>query len=181
MPEMVAYCGRRFTVDRRADKICDRVNYTGSWRIPDAVMLTDLRCDGSWHDGCQAECRIFWKGAWLHKVAPDVPPMPPFSPSDVEALLERASWVIRARAEKDGKVGTRYRCQNTDIPLYSELRRGVSRASADRAVHLRMQRQAAGAEGPARHVGRRSVLGRPQHMPLVAPARDLPILARMPA
>ena len=46
MPEMVAYCGRRFTVSHRADKVCDTVKYTGSRRIPNAVLLDDLRCDG---------------------------------------------------------------------------------------------------------------------------------------
>src|SRR5262245_21844473 len=27
MPEMAAHCGRRFRVDRRADRICDTVHY----------------------------------------------------------------------------------------------------------------------------------------------------------
>ena len=73
MPEMVAFCGRRFCVDRRAEKICDTVHYTGSRRLPDTVLLADLRCDGSAHGGCQAECRFFWKEAWLRKVTPDSP------------------------------------------------------------------------------------------------------------
>ncbi len=54
MPEQVQYCGRRVVVDKRADKICDTIHYTGSRRLPDAVLLVDLRCDGSRHDGCQA-------------------------------------------------------------------------------------------------------------------------------
>jgi hypothetical protein len=28
MPEMFVYCGRRFTVDHRADEICDTVKHT---------------------------------------------------------------------------------------------------------------------------------------------------------
>ena len=32
------------------------------------MLLEDLRCDGSAHDGCQAECRVFWKEAWLKRV-----------------------------------------------------------------------------------------------------------------
>src|SRR5258708_7197865 len=68
MPEMVGYCGRRFTVDKWADNICDTIHYTGSRRLPDSVLLEDLRCDGSGHDGCQAECRLFWKEAWLRPV-----------------------------------------------------------------------------------------------------------------
>lgn len=120
MPEMVVHCGRRFTVDSRADKICDTVNYTGSRRIPNTVLLEDLRCDGSGHDGCQAECRIFWKEAWLRKVAPGAPPAPPFPASDARALFERTLGVTRTSTEKDGKVETRYRCQHTEIPQYSE-------------------------------------------------------------
>src|SRR5262245_56605818 len=91
MPEMVGYCGRRFTVSSRADKICDTVNYTGSRRVPNAVLLEDLRCSGSGHDGCQAECRIFWKEAWLRKAGPDASPARPFPAADGQALLERAS------------------------------------------------------------------------------------------
>src|SRR5258705_2499573 len=68
MPEMAPYCGRRFTVERRAEKVCDTIHYTGSRRLPDSVLLEDLRCDGSGHDGCQAECRLFWKEAWLRPV-----------------------------------------------------------------------------------------------------------------
>src|SRR5271154_6745856 len=32
MPEMAAYCGRRFAVDRRADRMCDTIRYTGTRR-----------------------------------------------------------------------------------------------------------------------------------------------------
>ena len=42
MPEMAAYCGQRFLVERRADKICDTVKLTGSRRLPEAVFLANL-------------------------------------------------------------------------------------------------------------------------------------------
>jgi O-antigen/teichoic acid export membrane protein len=116
MPEMVVYCGRRFTVDRLADEICDTVEYAGSRRVPNAVLLEDMRCDGSGHGGYQAECRFFWKEAWLRKVAPEAPPTPPSPPSEARALFERASRNTYSRVEKDGKVETRHRCQNTRIP-----------------------------------------------------------------
>ena len=77
----------RWTAGRT--RICDTVNYTGSRRIPNTVLLENLRCDGSGHDGCQAECRIFWKEAWLRKVAPGAPPAAPFPASDARALFER--------------------------------------------------------------------------------------------
>ena len=68
MPEMAQLAGRRFTVSRRVDKICDTVNGTGSRRMLDTVYLEDLRCDGSAHGGCRAGCRIYWKDAWLKLV-----------------------------------------------------------------------------------------------------------------
>ena len=68
MPEMVAHLGRRYTVSRRVDKICDTVSGSGSRRTYSTVYLEDLRCDGSGHDGCQAACRIYWKDAWLRRV-----------------------------------------------------------------------------------------------------------------
>jgi hypothetical protein len=33
--------------------------------MTDTVHLSDLRCDGSAHAGCQAGCLLFWKEAWL--------------------------------------------------------------------------------------------------------------------
>ena len=68
MPEMLQYVGRRFTVSRRVEKICDTIAATGSRRVHDTVYLEDLRCDGSGHGGCQAGCRIYWKEAWLRRV-----------------------------------------------------------------------------------------------------------------
>jgi hypothetical protein len=35
--------------------------------------LTGLRCSGADHDGCQAECQILWKDAWLTRVPADTP------------------------------------------------------------------------------------------------------------
>lgn len=117
MPEMAAYCGQRFSVERRADKVCDTVCYSGSRRVPNAVFLEDLRCDGASHGGCQAECRICWKESWLRKVTPDTPAGPP---SDARALLERVSSDTCLTVEKDGRLEKCYRCQNTNIVGYSE-------------------------------------------------------------
>src|SRR5690242_10139147 len=61
MAEMLAHAGKRYTVSRRVDKICDTVTATGSRRMTATVYLEDLRCDGSAHDGCQAGCLIYWK------------------------------------------------------------------------------------------------------------------------
>ena len=72
MPEMVAHCGKRYRVFRRADKTCDSIN--GTWmlrRMYDTVLLEDIRCDGNAHGGCQAGCMVFWKESWLKRVGED--------------------------------------------------------------------------------------------------------------
>jgi hypothetical protein len=69
MPEMVRHCGKTFTVYKRADKVCDTIASTGLMRMRNAVYLTNLRCDGAGHDGCQAGCMMLWKEAWLDRVA----------------------------------------------------------------------------------------------------------------
>jgi hypothetical protein len=127
MPEMLAFCGRRFRVDRRADKICDTMFTARSRELPGTVLLEDLRCDGAGHGGCQAECRIFWKEAWLRRV--DGPPAAGVDDS-LRELVER-----NARYTAEGE--TRYMCQATEHfrasvrlrswdpwPYWRELRNG---------------------------------------------------------
>ena len=72
MPEMLAYCGQTFRVFKRADKTCDTVGSTAMRRLHDTVHLEMLRCDGSAHGGCQAECLLYWKEAWLARVDPRI-------------------------------------------------------------------------------------------------------------
>ena len=69
MPEMFEFCGRRLRVYKRAHKTCDTIHYTGSRRMANAVHLEGVRCDGNAHGGCEAECLIFWKEAWLKRVS----------------------------------------------------------------------------------------------------------------
>ena len=68
MPEMLQCFGKAYAVSARVERACDTVCNTGARRLPGTVMLEDLRCDGSGHAGCQAECRIYWKEAWLRSV-----------------------------------------------------------------------------------------------------------------
>jgi hypothetical protein len=66
MPEMLRYCGARARVSAVAHKACDTAR--GTWknrRVQAAVHLAGLRCDGSAHGGCEAECNLFWKDVWL--------------------------------------------------------------------------------------------------------------------
>ena len=90
MPEMVAHVGRRYTVSRRVDKICNTVDATGSRRMYSTVYLEDLRCDGSGHDGCQAGCRIYWKDAWLRRVDDDSEAADPSDARNRRARAARA-------------------------------------------------------------------------------------------
>ncbi len=70
MPEMRAFCGRRFTVRAVAHKTCDVARRTlRNRKLSRAVHLAGAHCDGSAHDGCGADCSLFWKDAWLRRPA----------------------------------------------------------------------------------------------------------------
>jgi hypothetical protein len=111
MPEMLRHTGRRYTVSRRVDKICDTVNGTGSRRMLDTVYLEDLRCDGSGHGGCQAGCRIYWKEAWLRRVD-----APATTAGDGSAELERLTTaaIHPPLADGSGRNPDLWRCQATE-------------------------------------------------------------------
>jgi hypothetical protein len=66
MPEMLKYCGRQLPVAAVAHKTCEVARQTLKIRrLDSSVHLAGARCDGSAHGGCQAECNLFWKDAWL--------------------------------------------------------------------------------------------------------------------
>ena len=69
MPPMFNACGKRFRVYRRAHKTCDTVNDYKGLKMEAAVHLEGSRCMGEAHGGCEAACLIFWKEAWLKRVA----------------------------------------------------------------------------------------------------------------
>jgi hypothetical protein len=113
MPEMLQYVGRRFTVSRRVEKICDTIAATGSRRMHDTVYLEDLRCDGSGHGGCQAGCRIYWKEVWLRQV--DGAAEPTEAATDgVSELERRAKASTRTVRELEGDPTEVWRCQATE-------------------------------------------------------------------
>jgi hypothetical protein len=117
MPEMQQYIGKRFTVSRRVDKICDTIAATGSRRMRDTVYLEDLRCDGSGHDGCQAGCRIYWKESWLRRIDDAAGDQPGVAASDAQAAaeLDRTSraGTRPLRGDTAGSVDY-WRCQATE-------------------------------------------------------------------
>lgn len=113
MPEMRRYCGRRFSVYKRADKTCDTAMWTGLRRMHDVVHLNMLRCTGEAHGGCQAGCLTFWKEAWLRRVDPTAPVVAPFhdAPPDASPLAS----VAEAHAVRDTGPPVAYRCQATEL------------------------------------------------------------------
>jgi hypothetical protein len=119
MPEMVAFCGRRFVVDRRAERVCDTVHYSGSRRPAHTVLLAELRCDGSAHGGCQAECRLLWKEAWLRRVEPESPASPEPAARELEALRERTARHVKVATSTDAGASECWRCQATELPAAS--------------------------------------------------------------
>jgi hypothetical protein len=75
MPEMLQFCGKRFSVSNRALTVCfsgpgSRRGFHGN----DVVTLEGLRCSGADHDGCQKACMIFWREAWLRRVDDELLP-----------------------------------------------------------------------------------------------------------
>jgi hypothetical protein len=110
MPEMFAFCGKKFEVFKSAHKTCDPD--MRSRRIRNAVHL-QTRCNGSAHGGCQAGCLIFWNEAWLKSVGDDV--------TVVSSGLCTESIVIdRTQAlEPNGELS--YVCQTTRVQYESPL------------------------------------------------------------
>jgi hypothetical protein len=103
MPEMHAFCGRRFRVFKRTDKICVEREWLDFRRLRNAVLLEEVRCDGSAHDGCQKLCMIFWKEAWLKPAPAGAEPEPAID------------WVTALRSQATCEIdeSKTYSCQST--------------------------------------------------------------------
>ena len=114
MPEMLEYCGQTVTVYKRADRTCDAILSDGQRRMQDAVFLTDLRCNGGAHGGCQAGCLIFWKEAWLRR--PSEQPYVGGVSGTPEEKFESAGLLAAARPVTDSDpTAERFMCQATEI------------------------------------------------------------------
>jgi hypothetical protein len=109
MPEMEAYCGKLFRVHRRVDKIHDMRYKTGHRlrRMQDTVTLTEVRCSGCQHGGCQAECQILWKDKWLRKV--------PGRPGLSAARLHAEIPPVAVGYPESVETGQTYVCQMTEL------------------------------------------------------------------
>jgi hypothetical protein len=114
MPEMLAFAGRRLTVDNRADTTCFM---GGLWDMDATVHLTAARCDGSAHGGCQANCLLFWKEEWLRPVdSGDQRPAATRQPATRDGAA-RAD-LVRATHQPGSPLSgpeERWSCQNTQL------------------------------------------------------------------
>jgi hypothetical protein len=111
MPEMIQFCGRQFRVSRRVVKTC----FTGSastisstmlaFQTDDVVTLEGVRCSGASHDGCQKDCMIFWRDAWLRKV---------IGPRAEQGVAAEHTERLRGRL-KTNTGQTTYFCQASEL------------------------------------------------------------------
>jgi hypothetical protein len=126
MPEMLQFCGRRFRVEKRADKTCNTITVMESRRMHDTVHLQDLRCTGEAHGGCQAQCFLFWKEAWLKRIENPVvrqtaPEPPPAAASSRRFRCDRLRLEESTRRHDESRDDEIfYRCQATDLLKASE-------------------------------------------------------------
>lgn len=66
--EMEKFCGKRFKVYKRLEKII--LEATGELRRirTPTVLLEGVFCDGQAHGGCDRACFCFWREAWLKRL-----------------------------------------------------------------------------------------------------------------
>lgn len=104
MPEMKKFCGRRFRVFKRAERVC--VEHHKARGMDNTVFLEGTRCSGDFHGECKVSCLLFWKEAWIKRVNGTT------SPS--LAVSETMSGVFpypTREAETE-----RYVCQASELP-----------------------------------------------------------------
>jgi hypothetical protein len=113
MPEMVQYCGRTFSVAQRADRTCAGDGMPR--RMTNAVHLSNLRCEGSSHGGCQAACLMYWKEAWLERAGGNGATGQHQLTAEERSYMDDVLVPATIRAASPDKP-TAYRCQATEIP-----------------------------------------------------------------
>jgi hypothetical protein len=116
MPQMFQFCGKRLRVYKRAHKSCDTVNKPGGLKMEGTVHLEGTRCDGQAYGGCQAECLLFWRVAWL-KPSPEANAPGQVPAPRATGCTEAEVWAgTKADAGRDSSDPT-YVCQATHLPL----------------------------------------------------------------
>ena len=113
MPEMLQFCGRQVRVGAVAHKTCETAQMLyESRRLDRTVHLDGLRCDGSAHGGCQAECLLFWRDEWLKPVGAEPREEPAASTPRGHGCSEQQLHAATRTAD-DAESGPRYSCQAT--------------------------------------------------------------------
>ena len=140
MAEMFRYCGRTFQVSKRAHKTCDPAVGIIGRSMTNTVHLENLRCDGAAHDGCEADCLIFWKEAWLKRVDAKTAAseLAPAQGNGLSMDARSAEETIRSGGKIAPAPGESEppRCQNTQVKFASQARsNGGTRASTSRTTH----------------------------------------------
>jgi len=156
MPEMLPYCGKTLQVWRRAHKTCDTIYQSGARRLEHTVHLaeprgdgsgaaeacgngnggvTETRCDGSAHGGCEAACLLYWNEAWLKPVSHattsadasaslpsqlDVPATPEPTPESSGRRCTLQQLTAATEHGGDRQKGPRYVCQATQLLVASK-------------------------------------------------------------
>ena len=92
MPELLGFFGGSMRVAANTERLCDTITPTAVRAIPETVLLDELRCDGTAHGGCQAQCRLYWKEAWLR----------PESAGEQAPAAADAAALRRTRAARHG-------------------------------------------------------------------------------
>ena len=119
MPEMLQYCERRFRVGAVAHKTCDMLERPGRSRsLKSTVHLAGVRCDGSAHGGCEAECNLYWNDDWLKLVRDegDAQGDSVVAVGSGNGGFTESQLIVSTRAvSSEGNIGLRYSCQATQI------------------------------------------------------------------
>ena len=125
MPQMLQFCGGTFQVYKRVHKVCSFATKPPGNRMFDTVNLKGVQCDGHAYGGCEMECFILWKEAWLKRIEPSR------SHADSGRSVERVTYGsgcsendvwkgTRTHQDKAGEDDPMYVCQATQLPYATE-------------------------------------------------------------
>lgn len=130
MPQMLAYCGQKLQVNKRVHKLCCIVADTIGRRMSNAVTLENIRCDGQAYGGCEMQCMVLWKEAWLKRadvIETDFTPVRQGGAGKTSvipnggACTEDDLWAgTRAPEGEGGSSEPLYICQATQVPHATE-------------------------------------------------------------
>lgn len=115
MPEMLAFCGRQFTVAAVAHKTCDTANRTGGRMLERMVHLEGVRCEGGSHGGCEADCNLFWREEWLRRVGAGAGPVTAGRSAGAAAPCTPERLMEATRIAGSDPDSPAYRCQATEL------------------------------------------------------------------